>query len=68
MNKYVWMSRQLRIFNDVGSIVNRANAMTYVKNLLLEPSPSAVSPILNHHHHMAKPTTNHEEYPAKSPP
>ena len=41
MNKYVWMSRQLRNFNDIGSLVNWANAMTYVKNLLLEPSPSA---------------------------
>ena len=44
MNKYVWMSRQLRNFNDVGSIVHWANAMIYVKNLLLEPSPSAPLP------------------------
>ena len=35
MNKYIWMSRQLRNFNDVGSIIHWANAMIYVKNLLL---------------------------------
>ena len=44
MNKYVWMSRQLRNFNDIGAIVGWANAMLYVKSLLLEPSAS--TPVL----------------------
>ena len=39
MNKYVWMGRQLRYFNDAGSIMNWANAMCLVKGLLLEPKP-----------------------------
>ena len=40
MNKYIWMSRQLRNFNDVGSITNWANAMLLVKGLLLDPVPA----------------------------
>ena len=41
MNKYLWMSRQLRNFNDVGSIINWANAMLLVKGLLLDPLPAS---------------------------
>ena len=37
LNKYLWMGRQLRNFNDVGSIINWANAMSMVKGLLLKP-------------------------------
>jgi len=39
MNKYVWIGRQLRNFNDVGSSINWANAMNLVKGLLLETQP-----------------------------
>ena len=39
MNKYIWMGRQLRNFNDLGSIINWANAMSHVKGLLLKPKP-----------------------------
>ena len=39
MNKYIWMSRQLRNINDVGSIINWANAMLLVKGLLFDPVP-----------------------------
>ena len=45
MNKYLWMSHQLRHFNDVASIINWSNAMTLVKGLLLEPLPAAPTPI-----------------------
>ena len=41
MNKYLWMSRQLRNFNEAGSIINWANAMHLVKCLLIEPQPTA---------------------------
>ena len=36
MNKYIWMCRQLRNFNDTISIVNWANATLHVKALLLD--------------------------------
>ena len=36
MNKYIWMCRQLRNFNDAISIVNWANATMHVKALLLD--------------------------------
>ena len=39
MNKYIWMSRQLRNINDVGSIINWTNAMLLVKSLLFDPVP-----------------------------
>ena len=39
MNKYICMSRQLRNINDVGSIINWANAMLLVKGLLFDPVP-----------------------------
>ena len=60
MNKYVWMGRQLRNFNDVGSIINWANAMILVKGLILEeqrasppygnspPSPFSYAPSQHH--------------------
>ena len=37
LNKYCWMSRQLRNFNDCNSIIQWSNAMLSVKNLLLHP-------------------------------
>ena len=37
LNKYCWMSRQLRNFNDSNSIIQWSNAMLSVKNLLLKP-------------------------------
>ena len=40
MNKYLWMSRHLRNFNDAGSIINWANAMLLVKSLLIDPLPT----------------------------
>ena len=52
MKKYVWMSHQLRNFNDVLSIVNWTNPMLLFKvffwNLYLE---FPFLPTLNHHHH-----------------
>ena len=45
MNKYLWMSHQLRHFNDAGSIINCSNAMILVKSLLLEPLPTATTPV-----------------------
>ena len=36
MNKYLLMGRQLRNVNDVGSIINWANAMNMVKGLRLK--------------------------------
>ena len=44
MNKYLWMSHQLRHFNDVGSIINWSNAMNLVKGLLFEPLSTAPTP------------------------
>ena len=41
INKYVLMGRQLRNFNDAGSIMKWANAMILVKGLLLEPKPAS---------------------------
>ena len=46
VSKYFWMCRQLRYFNDAGSIVNWAHAMSLVKNLLLEPLPVAPAPVM----------------------
>ena len=40
MNKFLWMSHQLRNFNDIGSIITWANAMLHVKSLLLDPLPA----------------------------
>ena len=40
MNKYLWMSRHLRNFNDAGSIINWANAMLLVKSLLIDHLPT----------------------------
>ena len=37
LNKYFWMSRQLRNFNDSNSIIQWTNAMLSVKKLLLQP-------------------------------
>ena len=37
LNKYSWMSRQLRNFNDSNSIIQWSNAMLSVKKLLLQP-------------------------------
>ena len=42
MKKYVWMCRQLRSFNDVGSIMNWVNATISVKSLLFIPPPSGL--------------------------
>ena len=63
MNKYAWMGRQLRHFNDVGSIISWANAMILVKGLLLEsesppsaPSKTHPPPLAPHsppQHHLA---------------
>ena len=39
MNKMLWMSRNLRNFNDTVSISNWAHTMTILKNLLLPPLP-----------------------------
>ena len=44
MNKYLWMSHQLRHFNDVASIINWSNAMILVKGLLFEPLSAAPTP------------------------
>ena len=44
MNKYLWMGRQLRHFNDIGSIINWVNAMHQVKGLLLEPDTATLTP------------------------
>ena len=59
MNKYLWMGRQLRNFNDAGSIINWANAMNMVKGLLLKsndvsslpahPAPTSRTPIPSSH-------------------
>ena len=40
MNKMLWMSRQLRNFNDNASIINWAHAMSTLKNLLLPSLPT----------------------------
>ena len=45
MNKMLWMSRQLRNYNDNVSIINWGNAMAVLKSLLLN-SPSS--------HHQAR--------------
>ena len=37
LNKYCWMSRQLRNFNDSNSIIQWSNATLSVKKLLLQP-------------------------------
>ena len=39
MNKMLWMSRNLRNFNDTVSISNWAHTMSILKNLLLPPLP-----------------------------
>ena len=44
LNKYLWMSHQLRHFNDAASIINWSNAMFFVKRLLLEPLPAVSTP------------------------
>ena len=36
MNKYCWMAKQMRNFNDRNSIIQWSNAMMFVKNLLLD--------------------------------
>ena len=41
MNKYIWMCRQLRNFNDAMSIVYWANATMHVKALLLDDEHAA---------------------------
>ena len=41
MNKMLWMSRNLRNFNDTVSISNWAHTMAILKNLLLPPLPPA---------------------------
>ena len=41
MNKMLWMSRNLRNFNDTTSISNWAHTMSILKNLLLPPLPPA---------------------------
>ena len=48
LNKYCWMSRQLRNFNDWNSILQWSNAMLSVKNLLLQPQEAYIQspPIL----------------------
>ena len=45
MNKYIWMCRQLRNFNDTISIVNWANATMYVKALLLDEEQASLARI-----------------------
>ena len=52
------MSRQLRYFNDVGSIANWANAMNLVKNLLLDPLPEAPAPV-NPQQPSSQPSSQH---------
>ena len=42
LNKYRWMSRQLRNFNDSNSIIQRSSAMLSVKNLLLHPQEADI--------------------------
>ena len=44
LNKYLWMSHQLRHINDVASIIYWSNAMLFVKRLLLEPLPAVSTP------------------------
>ena len=44
LNKYLWMSHQLRHINDVASIIHWSNAMLFVKRLLLEPLPAVSTP------------------------
>ena len=49
MNKFVWMGRKLRNFNDTGSIINWSIAMSHVKGLLFEsealaPVPAKIQP------------------------
>lgn len=39
MNKMLWMSRNLRNFNDTVSISNWAHTMSILKNLLIPPLP-----------------------------
>ena len=40
MNKYLWMCRQLRNFNDINSLIAWSHAMNCVKNLLLQSLPA----------------------------
>ena len=42
LNKFCWMSRQLRNFNDCNSILQWSNAMLSVKNLLLQPQETYI--------------------------
>ena len=74
MNKFQWMSRQLRHFNDAGSIINWANAMYLVKGLLIDPLPtrpvtdyqqpsSSPSPHLQYNHPVST-TINLQRYQA----
>ena len=61
MNKYLWMSRQLRNFNDVGSIMNWANAMLLVKGLLLDPQPA--NPTRTNQHPSSEPSPLQRTFP-----
>ena len=42
LNKYCWMSRQLRNFNDSNSIIHWSNAMLSIKKLLLQPQEADI--------------------------
>ena len=67
INKYVWMGRQLRNFNNIVSIMNWENAMILVKSLLLEiqPEPQSStntqpqSPSITHAQHRFKGNYQH---------
>ena len=66
MNKYIWMCRNLRNFNDVGSIINWVNTMASVKTLLLDPPPASLFPAvpqqssLHPSHHQFLSTSNQQ--------
>ena len=66
MNKYIWMCRNLRNFNDVSSIINWVYAMASVKNLLLDPPPASLFPAvpqqssLHPSHHQFLSTSNQQ--------
>ena len=76
MNKFLWMSRQLRHFNDAGPIINWANAMLIVKGLLVDPLPACpvlgniqptsqpTSPLPASHHQIT--TNNLQRWPERS--
>ena len=59
-DKYIWMRRRLRNFNDAGSILNWVNATASLKNLLLEPPAAALPPV--HYQQSSLHPTYHQPY------